>query len=272
MNGIFCGKDSTVAVADEFYIAFLRLGDGRIISLLNYANDGVVGIVSGKGAAAQYSNQTNEESLYCCKDIYSGTVRCNDDGIAAEMDAHNGDKFTVDDSGSMTYTMYNGTVFSLELAEETGEDYYDKSKYGEPKTIPEKMAVWNICKHYHSDPGMLWVGIDTKKYSILFSIYDNSENKTIYCRVGQNGYCEKGWAMLSTTCIRPHECRMIENNLDTLKDYVPDERCFVVGSCAFPRDGGWYWSLKSVEDDVIYLCGCGGATYTIERNKAGIII
>ncbi len=266
MNGIFCGKDSTVAVADEFYIAFLRLGDGRILSILKHTKDGVVGIVSGKGAAVQYSNVTDEDSLYCFKDTSSGTRRYNDDGISDAMDAHNGDRISIDSDGSMTYTMYDGTIFSLKLSEETGEDYFDRLKYGEPKTVSKKMAVWNIRKHYNSDEGGVWVGIDTKKYSILFQILDNDKNKTIYCRVGQNGYCEKGWAMRSTTCIRPNECRMIENNLDTAKDYVPDKRWFMEGSCNFPLDGGWYWSLQSVSENEIRVNGCGGSEYIISRD------
>ena len=60
----------------------------------------------------------------------------------------------------------------------------------------------------------------------------------LICR---RGYCEKGWAMRSTTCIRHMECRMIEDNLQTLQEYKPMEECFVADGCAFPSDGGWYW-------------------------------
>ncbi len=100
-------------------------------------------------------------------------------------------------------------------------------------------------------------------YSVIFSI--DIPRQFIYCRVGQNAYCEKGWAMKSTTCIRKNECRMIANNLDTLKDYIPDENCFVAGSCAFPADGGWYWSLKSIDSNVICLNGCSGEVYEIRK-------
>jgi hypothetical protein len=58
---------------------------------------------------------------------------------------------------------------------------------------------------------------------------------------------------------------MIENNLDSMNDYVPNEDCFVPDGCAFPTDGGWYWSIKSVTDDAIYLNGCGGETYEIHK-------
>ncbi len=266
MNGIFCGRDSTVAVEDAFCIAFLRLNDGRIISLLKHTKDGVVGIVSGKGVAAQYSNTTVDDSCYCIKEIPGGTIRFNDETMSAEMEAHNKDRIAIDDDGNMTYTMYDGTVFLLKLAEKTGGDYFDKKEYAEPLPVSRKMALWNICKYYNTNAQHIWAGIDTERYSIYFEVDD--ARKVIYCRVGQNGYCEKGWAMRSTTCIRLRECRMIKDNLDAIKNYVPDERCFVAGSCAFPADGGWYWSLKSVEDDVIYLNGCGGDTYTIRQWKA----
>ena len=41
---------------------------------------------------------------------------------------------------------------------------------------------------------------------------------------------------------------------------------FVEDGCSFPDDGGWYWSVKEVTNDVIYLNGCGGATYEIQKN------
>ena len=58
---------------------------------------------------------------------------------------------------------------------------------------------------------------------------------------------------------------MIEDNLQTLEEYKPVEDCFIADGCAFPSDGGWYWSVKEVTDDVIYLNGCGGVIYEIHR-------
>ncbi len=265
MNGIYFGKDSTVAIFDEFYIAYLRLGDGRIVSFLKHKDDGVLGIVSGEGEVTQFTNQngTEKDSLYCIKGVPSGVNRFNDEHMSVEMEAHNNDSFTLDSKGNMTYTMYNGTVFSLTLGEEVGEDYFDRKEYDDSLPAAQKMALWNICKYFEPGEERIFAMVNTMKHSIYFDI--SYAEDYIYCRVGQNGYCEKGWAMRSTTCIRGNECRMIENNLDTAKDYVPDERWFVEGSCNFPPDGGWYWSLKSVEDNVIYLNGCGGSTYIIRK-------
>ena len=71
--------------------------------------------------------------------------------------------------------------------------------------------------------------------------------------------------MRSTICIRHNECRMLGNNLEAHEDYVPMEECFVEDGCAFPPDGGWYWSIKEVTADRILLNGCGGDIYVINR-------
>ena len=58
---------------------------------------------------------------------------------------------------------------------------------------------------------------------------------------------------------------MIENNLLSINEYKPNEDWFIVDGCSFPEDGGWYWSVKEVTDDVISLQGCGGDIYKICR-------
>ena len=58
---------------------------------------------------------------------------------------------------------------------------------------------------------------------------------------------------------------MIENNLSSINEYRPTEDYFVPDACSFPDDGGWYWSVREVTDDVIYLNGCGEVIYEIHR-------
>ncbi len=54
---------------------------------------------------------------------------------------------------------------------------------------------------------------------------------------------------------------------DALLPYRPDEACFVTDGCAFPDDGGWYWSVREADEDRISLNGCGGDTYCIYRPR-----
>jgi hypothetical protein len=58
---------------------------------------------------------------------------------------------------------------------------------------------------------------------------------------------------------------MIDDNLSSIQDYKPNGEWFVNDGCSFPEDGGWYWAIKKVTDDVIYLQGCGGDIYQIHR-------
>lgn len=57
--------------------------------------------------------------------------------------------------------------------------------------------------------------------------------------------------MLSTTCLRLNECRMIEENMKLIDKFKANEEFFISNGCAFPNDGGWYWYVKEVTDDYI---------------------
>ncbi len=92
MNGIYCGRNSTAAVTEEFRIVFLRMEDGRIISLLSHNAYGVMGIVSGMGNVTQYWKESRADSLYCIKSIDDGIKHFNDKALADEMEKHIDDK------------------------------------------------------------------------------------------------------------------------------------------------------------------------------------
>lgn len=258
-NGIWCGENATVAIVEDFHIAFLRIKKDVIASILHHKKFGTVGVVYGLGINFEAT------AVYCAKHPETGVISYNDDIAQTHLNNHAKDTINYDESkNQIVYTMYDGTQFPLSLAEKIDMgDFQFKNPIDNSLSIAERMALWGVMNYFEYGEGVFNVGIDTQKYSIYyyFSVADNHA----YCRVGQNGYCEKGRAMLSTTCIRQNECRMIENNLLTINDFIPMEECFVADRCAFPPDGGWYWSLKEVTDDVIYLHGCGGAIYEIHR-------
>lgn len=260
MFGIWCGKDATVAAVEDFSIAYLRIKKDVIACILRHRSHGTVGVVYGLGV------NYDARAVYCEKHPESGELFYNEETGKEYLEKHSEDTFTVDRDGGMTYRMYDGTEFRLALGEEIRmEDFGRKTPADPDLPVPERMALWNVTQFFDYGDGYVNVGINTKKYSILFSFY--GEEKFVYCRVGQNGYCEKGWAMRSAACVRQNECRMPEDNRITLQEYRPMEECFVENACAFPSDGGWYWSLKEVTEDVIYLNGCGGATYEIHRRR-----
>lgn len=258
--GIWCGKDATVAVIDDFSIAFLRIKKDVIVSILKCSSYGTIGVVYGLGV------NFDAHAIYCVKDPETSLEYSNSVVGDNSLEKHTQDLYFYPEPNKMTYIMFDGTEFSLELAEKINlEDFNREHPIDETLSLGKRMALWGMNKDFESREGNLTVDITTQKYSICYHL--SLKEKHVYCRVGQNGYCEKGWAMLSTTCIRQNECRMIENNLLTLNEYLPDEKYFVENSCAFPPDGGWYWSINRVTTDVIYLNGCEGKSYEIHRKR-----
>ena len=256
--GVWHGKDASAAITKDFSIFFLRLEPKLIAAVLRHSDYGTVGTVYGIG------KDWNANSIYRIIDPDSGKICCYDENNE-RLRLHENDKAELDsESGNLIYTAYNGSRFELTLAERLYPGYFVKDKNCAHLSTAEKMAKWNILSCFEYEDGFYSVHIDTLKYSAFFGF--NEKENFLYCRMGQNAYCEKGWAMLSTTCIRMNESRMSEDNLLALKDYKPNEDFFVKDGCSFPDDGGWYWSVKEVTDDVIYLNGCGGDIYEIHKN------
>ena len=257
--GIWIGENATVAIIDEYRISFLRIKKDLIISLLYHNTYGTVAAIYGFGI------DFNAHSFLSAINPASGAVFQNSDKAENYIKNHTADRIEYDaTSNKLIYTMYDGKLFELVLSEKINmTDFEQVNEIDNTLPLAKRMALLGVGKCFEYRDGYFNVRIDTQKYSILFSL-SIAEN-IVYCRVGQNGYCEKGRAMLSTVCVRENETRMIENNLLSINDYKPAEECFIVDACSFPDDGGWYWSVKEVTDDVIYLQGCGGQTYEIHR-------
>ena len=258
--GIWIGADAVVALVEDFRISFLRLRDDLIASILHHRQLGTLGAIYGHGKF------DDAYAVMAIRQPNGGTV-CNRDEAAALLDQHAADAVSVDPAaGRLRYSLYDGRQFDLVLADPIDTaDFAPANQDDASLSVAEKMALWNQGVFFEHQEQSVVAGIDTKRYSVLFSLTPGPE-RGAYCRVGQNGYCDKGLAMRSTVCLRPNEARMLADNLSSIGDYHPVQECFVDGGCAFPPDGGWYWSVKEVRDDVIYLNGCGGQTYEIRKS------
>lgn len=261
LYGIWIGENAVICLVEDFRISFLRIKPNLITAILYHNSLGVMGVVYGHGinfdAHATMSIKRADSSIFT-----------NSDSANSYIENHSNDIVTYDGSSNrLIYTMYDGVKYDLLLAEKIDMTEYKnlKNSITDPSlSIPEKMELWNRYINFQHDIYYVTANINTRRYSIFFNLAPGGSGHA-YCRVGQNGYCDKGWAMLSTVCIRHNETRMIEDNLSSLNEYKPNEDCFVPNSCAFPSDGGWYWSIKEITDDVIYLNGCGGEVYEIYK-------
>ncbi|MCH5272089.1 MAG: hypothetical protein J1E35_00315 [Lachnospiraceae bacterium] len=257
MYKVYCGKDAAIVENDDLSIIFLRVGDENLISMLKHSSIGIVGIVSG------YGRNFEAHADYCFINPETGMRYCTRPEFCDELEKHKKDTVCTNDAHEMIYTTYNGSVYRLQIAEELETDEIRMTDEEIQKmSLSDKMRMWNCGKEFECFDFAVHANINTERYSAIFNV--NASNN-LYCRFGMHGYCDKGYAMLSTICIRQNECRMIPDNTEALKGYVPNEGYFADNSCAFPADGSWYWSVRNVDDSTVYLNGCGGDIYKICR-------
>lgn len=247
--GIWIGINASIAITEKLQMIFLRLARDKLISIIKQEDEDIIGVVYGYGekfdahCEVAFKNKTNDNLILL----------------------HSKDSF-ICDREKLIYTMYDGTSFNCTLAERIKiSPNTDFPPVDNNLSVTQKLELWNMGTNYQYDTGegIVYAGIDGRKYSICFNL--SSNGNCIYCRVGQNGYCDKGRAMLSTICLRPNEVRMIDDNLNSIYEYKPMVDCFVADSCSFPSDYGWYWSLIESTDNYVTLNGCGGAIYKVYR-------
>ena len=269
INGIWIGIDSVVAVTDVMSIAFLRLKEDLIASILRLNENEARAVTYGYGNERIGKKHTHTATII--RDGNDKIVKNNEEA-ADFIKLHSLDKISFHE-GKLIYTTHDNKIFENSLAEKIAPDVFNqKNEIDNSLSVAEKMARWNIWIDLNvGEENTIRAGIDTRKYSILYNVdlngnqYDDNYKEFIYCRTAQKGYCEKGHAMLPTVLIRHHQTSMLVDNLSSINDYKPNEDWFVDDGCSFPKDGGWYWAIKEVTDDVIHLQGCGGDIYTIHR-------
>ena len=277
LNGVWIGKDSTVAIVDDFRIAFLRLKEDLIISVLYKEGHGVVSVVYGHGKDLmndfKYSAIVfkNSEGKYISNNKEADTF----------IENHSKDTIRFDEvNNRLVYVTFDNREFDSELSEKiTMDDLTKEHEADNSLTVAERLALWFKYVHFSLNEVTLTAMIDTSKYSIFYYVsFDDKEayanvpidsDVVIYCRVGQVGISNKGLAMLPSIQIRDHRVGMVKDNLASINDFIPNDDMFIVDRCVTNLSDGqvWYWTVKEVTDDVIFLHGCEGNTYEICRKK-----
>ncbi len=259
--GFYMGKDSALVISPEFTAAFLRLNEGHIVTAL--IKDGrIAGLVSGC---------RDGRNMHVCSMLHAADVRIVRPAEAPDALNNLEQAFSecplsfTEGSAVCTFADQN---FSLALGAPIDLDAIRRPQpVNDSLSVSEKMRAWNVNCWYivGQDGDSVHVNLSDGRFDCHWEM--SVPQNVIYCRLGINGYCEKGWAMKPTIVLRAHACGMLPDHRDALLPYHPIEACFVVDGCAFPDDGGWYWSVKEVSDDMITLNGCGGDTYTIYRPR-----
>ncbi len=259
LYGHWIGANAAITITPDFTVGFLRIKPDEIVSVLHHRQHGLCAVVCGHGEG------WGAKAIWCGLNLAEGSRFYPMDSQTEALSLwarHEADVLSFE-SGTLNY-ISGGTTFSAQLAETIDPQLFQEHHPVDPALpVWERMRRWNVFCYFESGTDLIHAGVGTHLYAINFDL--NPSGDFIYCRVGQNAYCRKGWAMRSTVCLRMQECRMLTDHLQTLAPYQPVEECFVENGCAFPPDGGWYWSLREATDDRITLNGCGGDTYYITR-------
>ena len=101
MFGIWCGKDATVTIVEDFSIAFLRIRKDMIASILKHRLYGTVGVVYGLGI------DFDARAVYCIKHPETGKLSYNEAVGQEHLEKHSEDSCSLGEDGSMTYRMYD---------------------------------------------------------------------------------------------------------------------------------------------------------------------
>ncbi len=259
--GIYIGQDSALILVPEFTAVFLRLTEAHIVTAL--MKDGhVAAVVSGHREGRErhvfaMMNTADQRFIRPANALDELTALKRDFAVCTVSFTEEGAMCTL-----------SGQAFPLTLGDPINPDSLLRPQpFDERLSLADRMRAWNVNSWYI--PGekgdTITCNIGNGHYDCHWQII--LPENFIYCRLGVSGYCEKGWAMLPTVQLRAHACGMLPDHRDALLPYQPDETCFIPDGCAFPEDGGWYWSVRDVTEDRITLNGCGGDTYYIHRPR-----
>jgi len=162
--GIWIGENATVSIIDDYRISFLRIKKDIIASVLYHNTFGTVGVVYG------YAVNSDVKVVVSIKSICTGIIFNNKKEAECNLENHSRDRICFDkNKGNLIYTMYNGEIFDLILAEKINmEDLNKVNEINDKLTVAQKMAIWEVGKCFKYGENYFNVKIDTQKYSIIF--------------------------------------------------------------------------------------------------------
>lgn len=169
--------------------------------------------------------------------------------------------YNTKDNKTFMFNFYDGQVYNAICHETfTTEELCPERVSLSEASIGICLQNWNIgCSDslFNIDGKETFIGvtINTRKHMYIFEMTPTS----IYCRAARYYTCNKG-VVFNQNFRQGVEAYMVKDNSIAMKDLVIDESLFNPNACAW-NDNSVYWSVSSVDDNVIALHGCQGDTY-----------
>lgn len=160
-----------------------------------------------------------------------------------------------------------GINHRMKLVEAITPDTQPQLLKANAQNIGTCLQQWSLGSTGQFDSTSITVQVGTNGHAYIFTITDNM----IYCRAARMGYSNRGAYFAQNIRLmhnpNEHTAQMPKNCYKVSRDkLVMDSTMFNPTICVLDKEG-IYWSLKSFNDTLIELHGCGGATYSFAPNR-----
>lgn len=258
--GVYIGADLEVVVTEKYTMTFRRHGEEDYLeSMLLLTKDLTCLGVCHSSPCCTEMRIPPKTWAYAFKMNPIEDLVCNDDNLAALLGRQTvWLDFTAEGSNAK---FYDSSVYSSQLAETfTMEELAPACVAAGHDNIAHCLKSWNIGITkliYKEKP--IGVTINTDKHMYIFEITPGS----IYCRAARYLVCERG-VVFNQNFRQGYEAYMIADNREARDSLTYDPDLFNATECNW-IDRSVYWSVASVEQDLIVLHGCQGDTYTWKK-------
>lgn len=269
-KGVLIGKDIEVVLTDRYEIAFRRSLTGEylesVLIKIDFQSEKVIRKCIGV-CRTQPSTTLNEKTKPVNWLYAFNTGIDNLQNNETMVSLLNAEVFTYDtkDNKTFMFKFYDGQVYTAICHETfTTEELHPECVSPSEASIGICLQNWNIgCRDllFTIDGKETFIGvtINTRKHMYIFEMTP----KSIYCRAARYYTCNKG-VVFNQNFRQGVEAYMLKDNSMVMEDLVIDESLFNSNACVW-KDNSVYWSVSSVDDNVITLNGCQGDTYKWKR-------
>lgn len=170
------------------------------------------------------------------------------------------------DGDKSTFNLFDGRVFfALRQERYSNGNLSPNPVKAHSGNISRCLQEWHLGVQEQTDGKTLY-GLEFNSLKHMYIFYIS--NDFIYCRAARYTACDKGIVFSQNFRQNFHALEgqsfAVTDNQIALSYIDYDEDLFKSDECVFSQYD-IYWSVSKVEDDVIYLNGCGGEAYFWRR-------
>jgi hypothetical protein len=271
-TGVYIGKDIEIVITDKYTLVYRRNNEKQFLesALLFTGTNICISICRAEPS----DGICRSEACKSKKDFVPNTWRYafnHDNAFSSdnEMLGFLGEQFiSMTINGNLLEAkFYDDTYISAEAAEMFSEkEITPNCCFAFKDNIAKCLQDWILGCHEIIENNML-VGVEVNTFKHMY-IYE-LKPEFIYCRAARYIACEKG-IVFNQNFRQRFEAYMLADNREAMNKLEYDQGLFGSDSCVW-NNRSVYWSVSSVQDDLITLNGCQGDTYKWKKPSITLI-